>query len=412
MRLAVIAGLSVLLAATAAPADTQKFGQLEHGKYLTTLGDCEACHTAPGGKPFAGGRALETPFGKLVTPNITPDRETGIGAWTADQFVRALHQGINAEGKHLYPAFPYLYFTRVKTADVLAIRTYLDALPPVRNAVQPNKLPFPFDIREGLAGWNELYFKAGRFQPQAGKSPEWNRGAYLVQGLAHCGACHTAKNELGGDETDKALQGGLLQGWYAPNLTGDQRTGLGGWSVEDVITYLKTGHNAVAAATGPMAEVVSYSTSRLNQADLKAIAVYLKDQPGQGGAQGQPIAASDARLGAGKAVYADRCSGCHRSDGAGIAGLIPKLSGAPAIQASSANNLIRVILEGARSVATAGAPTAPAMPAFGWVLNDHQAAAVVTFIRNSWGNAAPAVSADNIAEVRQAVRTNPEQGLH
>ena len=412
MRLVVLAGMAVLLAAGTVSADTQKFGQLEQGRYLTTVGDCEACHTAPGGRPFAGGRTLETPFGKLLTPNITPDRETGIGAWTSGQFVRAMQGGINAEGKHLYPAFPYVYFTRARTDDVLAIRTYLDSLEPVRNAVQANQLPFPFDIRTGLIGWNALFFKPGRFEPQAGKSAEWNRGAYLVQGLAHCGACHTAKNELGGDEADKSLQGGLLQGWYAPNLTGDERTGLGSWSVEDVVAYLRSGHNAFAAASGPMAEVVSYSTQHLNEPDLRAIAVYLKNQPGQGGARVQQVAAQDPRLVAGKAVYADRCSGCHRSDGTGLAGLIPRLSGAPAIQALEPDNLIRVVLEGARSVATTDAPTAPAMPAFGWVLNDRQIAAVTTYIRNSWSNAAPAVGADEVAKLRQSLRTNPDQGLH
>jgi mono/diheme cytochrome c family protein len=408
MRIAAVAvafAFAVLLlgaGAVQANPDMQSFSMIRRGKYLTTLGDCVACHTAPGGKPFAGGRAIATPFGALIAPNITPDGETGIGDWTDAQFTMAMQKGIGRGGEHLYPAMPYPYYTKAATEDILAIRAYLNTLESVRNAVKSNQLPFPFDIRASMLAWNMLFFTPGEFKPVAGKSEEWNRGAYLVDGLGHCGACHTAKNFLGGDKASKAYQGGILQGWYAPNITDDKRTGLGGWSVEDIAEYLKTGHNRIAAASGPMAEVVSDSMQWMTDADLKAIAVYLKDLPGQN-QEVTAVSAQDRAVVAGQTIYVDNCSACHTPTGAGIPQLFPALANAPSIQSADATSLIRVVLQGTQSVATVAAPTAPAMPALGWKLSDEEVASVVTYIRNSWGNAAVSVSASDVHSARQVL---------
>jgi mono/diheme cytochrome c family protein len=384
-----------------AAADQQAFEEIARGRYLAIAGDCAGCHNAPGGAPYAGGLPIETPFGTLVSPNITPDRETGIGAWTDDEFVNAMRDGTRRGGEHLYPAMPYTYYTKAAREDVLAIRAYLQTLEPVRNEVKANQLPFPFNVRASMVGWNELYLKRGTFTPVAGKSDEWNRGAYLVEGLGHCGLCHTAKNAMGGDETARALQGGALQGWYAPNLTDDPRTGLGDWSVDDVIAYLKTGHNNVSAATGPMSDVIVHSTSQMTDADLRAIAVYLKDQPAPSGESLKPVSGEDRLMRAGEAIYLDNCAACHTSAGTGIPQLFPALKGSPSVQSTDSASLIRVVLRGAQSVATDPAPTAPSMPALGWKLSDAEVAAVVTYIRNSWGNAASPVLASGVASTRQ-----------
>ena len=389
------------ISATQAATDKQAFEQIARGRYLAIVGDCAGCHDAPGSAPYAGGLPIETPFGTLVSPNITPDRETGIGGWSDDEFVQAMQDGIGRGGGHLYPAMPYTYYTKTSREDVLAIRAYLATVDAVHNQVKANQLPFPFDVRTSMAGWNELFFKRGAFVPVAGKSDEWNRGAYLVQGLGHCGLCHTAKNAMGGDESAHALQGSALQGWYAPNLTADPRTGLGQWSVEDVVAYLKTGHNNVSAATGPMSDVIVHSTSRMTDADLRAIAVYLKDQPPPGGESPRPVARDDRMMRAGEAIYLDNCAACHTGIGSGIPQLFPALKNNPSVQSADPASLIRVVLRGAQSVATDPAPTGAAMPALGWKLSDDEVAAVVTYIRNSWGNAGSPVSASDVASARR-----------
>jgi mono/diheme cytochrome c family protein len=381
--------------------DAQDFGQIERGRYLATVGDCASCHSVLGsGQPFAGGRAIETPFGIVVGANITPDSETGIGAWSDEQFVRALREGKGHDGKLLYPAMPYIYYTKLTQSDALAIRAYLNTVKPVRNEVISNKLPFPLDIREGMAAWNALYFTSGEFKPDPAKSAEWNRGAYLVEGLGHCGACHTPKSALGGDDRAHAFQGYALQGWFAPNITNDNERGLGGWSVADIIAYLKNGHNPTSASTGIMAEEITLSSSHLTDADLTAIATYLKDLPGQTAARAAAISASDPKMVAGEAIYADACSACHGPDGKGVPYLFPSLAGSSNVRSTDPASLIRVVVEGARSVATAGEPTGPGMPSFAWKLSDDQAAAVLTYIRNSWGSSAPAVDASQVAQGR------------
>jgi mono/diheme cytochrome c family protein len=392
MRSATFALLLLLAAVPAhAGSDGQSYDQISRGRYLATLGDCAACHTVPGGPPYAGGRALETPFGTLLAPNLTPDRETGIGAWSDDEFIAAVREGQGRNG-HLYPAMPYPYYTKMSRDDVLAIRDYLATLEPVTNKVVANQLPFPFSMRFTLSMWNGINFTSGRFQPVQGKSEEWNRGAYLVEGAGHCGACHTSKNFLGGDHTGSALEGGVLQGWFAPNITGDPHVGVGGWSADDIVAYLLTGHNRMSAATGPMAEVVTDQTSQMSPQDLQAIAVYLKDTGDQSNPAPTPIAASDPVMQKGQAVYIDQCTACHGAAGDGIPSLIPSLKGNPSIQSADATSLRRIVMEGARSVATDPAPTGAAMPSFGWKLSREQIAAVLTYIRNSWGNSAAAVA--------------------
>ena len=406
-KAAVLAGLcgAAVVACAAAVAqgiDKQDFKQIERGRYLTVAGDCAACHTLPGsGHEFAGGRNIETPFGLLIGPNITPDPQTGIGAWTDDEFVNALKNGTGRDGERLYPAMPYTYYTKITREDALAIRAYLNTLPPVYNPVQPNQLPFPFDIRISMLVWDQLFFTPGTFRPNPNKSAEWNRGAYLAEGLTHCGMCHTPKNFLGADKTSARLQGYALQGWFAPDITNDSRRGIGAWSVDEIVAYLKTGHNRSSAATGLMSETLNLSTSHMSDDDLAAIATYLKDQPGK--QDSAPPAPDQATLKAGAQIYADECSGCHTSSGRGIAGMFPSLAGSAAVQQKDPTSLLHVVLRGARSVGTDKAPTAPAMPSFDWLLRDDQVAAVVTYIRNAWGNAAPAVSASEVGKTRQAL---------
>lgn len=406
---AVAAGLfatacSVEFAAADNPPSGQDLARVERGRYLTVLADCAACHTDDGGKPFAGGRAIETPFGKVLAANITPDRETGIGNWTDAQFDSAVRLGRSPHGKWLYPAMPFPYFTRMTQADVLAIRAYLNTLPPVQHEVESNQLPFPFDIRAGMRFWDALYFHPGPYKSDPAKSPQWNRGAYLVQGPGHCPACHTPKTRLGGDREGHSLQGYSLQGWFAPDITGSTPLGLGRWSAADVVAYLKSGHNRFAAASGPMGEEVAQSSSRMTDSDLEAIAAFLKNQPGEALA-GPPLDPRAPPMVAGAAIFQDLCSACHRGDGTGVAYLIPDLAHSSSVASREPTSVLRVVIHGAQSVATEREPTGPSMPAFGWQLTDVQIAAVTTFIRNSWGHAAPAIAAEDVHKARQTLKT-------
>jgi mono/diheme cytochrome c family protein len=395
------------LSAIAGDIDKQEFGQIAQGRYLTIVGDCAACHTLAGsGHDFAGGAAIETPFGNLLAPNITPDPVTGIGAWTDQEFIDAMTKGTGRGGAHLYPAMPYTYYARITRDDALAIRAYLNTVPAVYNPVQPNQLPFPFNIRAAMIGWDTLFFKPGTFQPDPHKSAEWNRGAYLAEGLAHCGLCHTPKNFLGGDKTNERLRGYALQGWFAADITNDPRRGLGEWSIDDIVAYLKTGHGRNTNATGLMGEAIADSFSKMTDADLKAIATYLKDSPDQSGGTGQdppPVAATQPIMKTGARIFADECAGCHGADGKGAGGPFTALDRSSIVQQPDPASLMHVVLRGARSVATDQAPTGAAMPEFGWLLNDDQVAAVLTYVRNSWGNAAPAVSASEVQKARQAL---------
>jgi mono/diheme cytochrome c family protein len=396
------------LTSAAFAQDTQSFDRIERGRYLAVLGDCAGCHTAPGGAPFAGGLALQTPFGTLVAPNITPDPETGIGNMTNDDFLATLHEGRGHNGKRLYPAMPYPAYTKMTDDDVLAMRAYFATIAPVKNPVVSNQLPFPLNIRLAMAFWNGLNFTSGRYQANPQKSAVWNRGAYIVEGPAHCGTCHTPKTLLGGDKNNVALTGATLQGWFAPDITNDTRKGIGGWSTDDLVQYLKKGTNNWTLASGPMAEAVSHSTSQMNDDDILAIATYLKDS-GEGGVSGKPaVAAANTNvMRAGAAIYKDSCAACHKDSGQGEANLFPRLAGSGLVQSDDPTTLARVVLHGTRAVATAGAPTGPAMPAFDWRLDDAQVAAVLTYIRSNWGNAAEAVPATAVAAQRASLAKSP-----
>jgi mono/diheme cytochrome c family protein len=385
---------------SAALADSDNYVDVTRGKALVTAGDCVACHTAPGGTPFAGGLALQTPFGAIMTPNITPDNATGIGSWSADDFARAMHEGKRPGGTRLYPAFPYTYYTKVTRADSDAIFAYLRSLDPVSNTVNRNTLPFPFNIRSSMSAWNALFFTPGVFKPDPNKSEEFNRGAYLVEGLGHCGACHTPLNAFGANKSDKYLQGGQVDNWTAPNITNDARAGLGKWSVDDVVQYLKVGQARGVIASGPMKDVVENSTSKMSDADLKAMAVHLKERGATGSPAPSPVSADDGRMKVGEAIYVDTCSACHVRNGSGIEHVFPKLAGATIVAQDDPTSLIRIIIAGGRGAATDQRPTGPAMPSLGFRLNDEQIAAVVTYVRNSFGNAASPVTADAVKAVR------------
>jgi mono/diheme cytochrome c family protein len=404
------ATLAVTLAAsavgqTSAP-DPQDFSQIAHGRYVAVLGDCAACHTNPGGPPFAGGLAIETPFGNVIAANITPDRDTGIGGWTDEQFIRALTKGRAPGGVRLYPAMPYPAYAKMSKQDLSALKAYLNTLNPVHNRVQSDQLPFPFDIRFGMLFWNSLFYASGTFKPDPHQSAEWNRGAYLVEGPGHCGTCHTAKNFLGGDESGQFLRGYSIQGWFAPNITGNDRVGIGSWSIEDIAAYLKTGVNGHSIASGPMADEVEDSSSHMTAIDLRAIAAFLKSQPAGSDQPGQAMAANDPVMQAGGSIYTDECSACHTPGGAGVARLFPTLKGSPLVQSAEPTSLIHVVLEGGRAVATDPAPTAPAMPPFAWKLSDRQVADVVTYIRNAWGNHASPVTTGNVRTAREALASH------
>jgi mono/diheme cytochrome c family protein len=402
---AAAAGVVVLLligcsAALAADPDPQAFAQIEKGRYLAAASDCASCHTVPGsGAPFAGGRIIETPFGGIVAPNITPDRETGIGAWSDEEFDAALRKGVRRDGAPLYPAMPYNAYTKMPRDDVQAIRAYLATVTPVKKWVTAKPLPFPYKIRSAMHLWNALYFTKGEYEPDPKQSVEWNRGAFLVEGPAHCGACHTPKTCLGGDKSSRYLQGAAIQGWFAPNITSDSRVGLGGWSTEDFVGYMKSGHNRVTAATGPMGEAVSLSSSRLTNEDLTAISVYLKTVSG-GESSPHPLRADNPVMQAGAAIYRDQCSACHGLEGRGIPLLFPSLADSSLARSTDPTTSIRIVLRGARSVATAAEPTAPGMPSYGWQLSDDQVAAVLTYIRNAWGGSAAAVSPQAVRKAR------------
>ena len=397
---------AVLTTHVASAVDLQSFETVARGRYLAIAADCAACHTKPGGQPYAGGVALATPFGTLVGPNITPDPDAGIGAWTDNEFVAALHNGRGRGGIRLYPAMPYPAYTKMTREDALAIRAYLQTVEPAPGKIEPNQLPFPFRLRSSLIVWNALNFRPGRLAPDPSKSAQWNRGHYLVDALGHCGTCHTPKTTMGADEDSNSLQGGLLQGWFAPNITADTRKGIGNWSSEELVNYLKTGANPDAIATGDMSEEIVHSSSQMTDEDLMAIAVYLKSLVPANDNAPAPLAASDARMVAGQAIYKDSCAGCHTDAGLGSPGLFARLAGSHAVQSDDPTTLIRVVLAGSQGVATSGAPTAPAMPRFGWRLNDAQVAAVVTYVRNAWGNAASAVSVDQVSAVKTNLATS------
>lgn len=379
---------------------------VERGRYLARAGDCIGCHQTRGGEAFAGGLGVPTVFGTIYTSNITPDRETGIGTWTADDFWRALHEGRGRQGEYLYPAFPFPNYTRITRPDADAIFAYLQSLPPVRRENTPTALRFPFGIRPLMVFWRALYFRQGVFEPDGKHDATWNRGAYLASGLGHCVACHSPRNALGGTHQGDELSGGLIavQNWYAPSLTSDRGAGLGEWRVEEVVELLKDGVTGRFAVFGPMAEVVHDSTQHLERPDLQAMATYLKSLPPKASDDAPAMETTAAMRGdlmeRGARVYADQCIGCHQTSGEGLARAYPALAHNPGVIMNSTINAIRIVLNGGFAPGTAGNPRPFGMPPFAQKLNDEEIASVLTYVRGSWGNQAPAVAPADVQRYR------------
>jgi len=372
---------------------------VKDGAYLAIIGDCTSCHTAPGGKPFAGGLKMANQFGYLLTPNITPDVETGIGSYTKDDFYRVLHNGVNKKDQDLYPFMPYVAYTKVTREDSDKIYDYLRTVPAVSNAIKVNNLYFPFDIRSSMIVWRELFFKPGTFKPDPTQSPLWNRGAYLVEGLGHCSSCHSPRNLMGAIEHSKAFTGATIDGWYALNLTSNPLTGLGKWSAADIAKFLKTGsYENKTTALGPMEEVVHNSTGKMTDADLLAMGTYLKSLPANSSVSADRKKVDASSL-TGMKLYIDNCSGCHQSSGRGITGVIPPLADNPTVIAAQPNNIIKVIIRGI----TARNGYIP-MPPFASRLNDQEIMEIANYVRTNWGNNASPNATKSLVE---SIRKNP-----
>jgi mono/diheme cytochrome c family protein len=390
----------------ATPAPPSSPEQIARGAYLARAGNCVGCHTAPGGAPYAGGRGVPTPFGTVYAPNLTPDRATGIGAWSAAEFWRALHNGRARDGRLLYPAFPYPNYTRITRADADSIHAYLRSLAPVSQPNRPHALTFPFDRQAALAVWRALYFRPARTAVEPARGDEWNRGAYLVEALGHCNACHASRNALGATSSPLDLAGGLIpvQNWYAPSLTSPLEAGVGDWDIAHVVELLRTGVSARGAVMGPMSEVVRDSTQHLSEPDLRAMAIYLKALPQAADAQrpapdpARPAPAPSDE--AGTRLYEHQCSDCHGARGEGVAGIYPAMAGSRAVTMASPANLVHVVLEGGFPPATAGNPRPFGMPPFATVLSDAEVAQLLTHIRAAWGNRGAPVSALDVARYR------------
>jgi mono/diheme cytochrome c family protein len=391
------------------------------GAYLAKAGDCVACHSAPKGKPFAGGLPMTTPMGRIYTTNITPDPDTGIGKWSEEDFEKALRQGVAKDGHNLYPAMPYPSYAKVRDDDVKALYAYfMKGVAPVSQANRASDIPFPLNMRWPLKFWNMVFLDKGVYRDRDGKDVAWNRGAYLIQGLGHCGSCHTPRGiafqEKALDESGGAwLTGGVLDGWFASNLTSEQNVGLGRWSDADLTTFLKTGANAHATAFGSMTDVINHSTQAMNNQDLAAMSAYLKSLPPAGGTNAPAYAydpkATTALLAhpandAGAKVYTAYCMHCHGVDGRAFAPLLAPLAGNPNVLEKDASSLINVTLNGTQDLVIQGIPAAYPMPKYAPVLSDQQIADVLTFIRAGWNNGAPAVVAGDVAKLRKSTQAS------
>ncbi|WP_082016684.1 cytochrome c [Cupriavidus sp. IDO] len=391
--------------------------QLERGRYLAKIANCAACHTREGGKPFAGGLPIRTAVGTIYSTNITPDKGSGIGAYTLADFDRAVRQGVALHGKRLYPAMPYPSYARMRTEDVAALYAYLRAeVAPVSQRNPAAQMRWPFSMRWLLAVWNGFFLDDAPVRTDTAKGAEWNRGAYLVQAVAHCGACHTPRGmlfaEKGLDERSKRfLSGAIVEGWSATNLTSDQITGLGAWSRAEIAEFLRTGRNAHATSFGPMSTVISTSTQYMNATDLDAVAAYLKSIPGARGEdkpfRHDPSAAAQLAQGrfdsTGSRQYAQFCMPCHGADGKGFARVFPPLAGNPTVADPDPSSLVNLLLDGAVTARVNTAPTDYHMPGYGWTLDNQELANVLSFIRGNWGNRAAVVTERTVAERRQVL---------
>ncbi|MDP3520897.1 MAG: cytochrome c [Hydrogenophaga sp.] len=391
-------------AAPGVPADA---ATIERGRQLATVGNCQACHTARGGSPYAGGRGIATPFGTVYAGNLTPDPTHGLGPWNSDAFWRALHHGRSRDGRLLYPAFPYNNTTQVSREDSDALYAYLRSVPAVAQANRPHELDWPYSSQAALAVWRALYFRPGGFVPQPQQSAEWNRGAYLVQGLAHCSACHAPRNALGASSNMLDLAGGLipLQNWYAPSLNAPAEAGVQDWPLDHIVALFRDGRAPLGQVTGPMAEVVQHSTQHWGDADLRAMASYLKALP----RVERPVAAASPKppsrtLDLGAKLYGNHCAACHGDAGEGVPNAYPPLAGNRSVLLTSPANLVQTVLNGGFSPATAAHPRPFGMPPYVLELSDADIAAVLTHVRGSWGNTAAAVSELDVLNLRGTAR--------
>ena len=368
------------------------------GAYLAQVGNCAGCHTARGGKPYAGGLGIDTPFGTVYASNLTPDTATGIGNWTRTDFWRAMHHGKSKDGRLLYPAFPYTSYTLVTREDSDALFAYLKSLPAINQSRQAHTVRFPYNSQAALAVWRALYFKPAAYLADSKATAEWNRGAYLVNSLGHCSACHAARNALGATD-GLNLAGGLipLQNWYAPSLVSKQEASVTDWPLSDIVALFKAGVSPQASANGPMAEVVLGSTQYWNDADLTAMAVYLKALPVTPFSQQVIVPSASSR---GSKLYEQHCAQCHGENGQGVANAYPALAGNRAVLMPQKANLVQIVLNGGYAPATAGNPRPYGMPPFVLELNDADVAAVLTHLRSSWGNHANPVSELEVNRIR------------
>ena len=408
-------GLALLVAAGTSWADENTSPPANKGEYLARAGDCVSCHSVPGGKAFAGGLKMGTPLGNIYSTNITPDPETGIGNYSLADFGRAVREGIAKDGHHLYPAMPYPSYAKLTDADVAAMYNFfMKQVPPVHQANKPDEIPSYLSFRWPLAIWNLVFTSGGSYVDKSGHDATWNRGAYLVQGLGHCGACHTPRGvawqeKALDDSSSDYLSGAELDAWYAPDLRGDVRTGLGGWSKDDIVAFLKHGHNRNGTAFGSMTDVLNNSTPYMSDSDLNAIAVYLKSLPAT--SSQQAVAYNDATTTAlraghatqpGAAVYTGTCANCHGADGKGFAPYIPPLAGNPVVLEKDPSSLINLVLNASNPLVVEGTPDAYRMPEFRLQYSDQQIADVLSFIRNGWGNQAPAVTSAQVSDLRKS----------
>jgi mono/diheme cytochrome c family protein len=377
--------------------------RIAEGRYLVTISDCAGCHTARDGVALAGGKSLATPFGNISAPNLTPDRDTGLGHWNFAQFWQALHDGRGHAGELLYPVFPYTSYTRISARDASAMLAYLQSLPAVHRAAARPALRFPYGIRDSLLVWRALYFRPGVFRPDPARSPQWNRGAYLVQGPGHCIECHAGRDSLGGIPLGMPLAGGQIpmQNWYAPDLSGGAHGGLAGWSGQDIVDLLKTGQSSKGAAFGPMADVVTGSTQYMTDEDLRAVATYLGGLPSRQPAPDiQHPSKAAAVVTQGEPLYVQHCAACHGKDGAGVADVYPALAGNASTLDPDGVNATRAVLLGGFAPVTAANPRPYSMPPFAQKLSDDEVAALVSYVRRSWGNHASLVRPEDVSRYR------------
>lgn len=381
---------------------------VERGRYLATLGNCQVCHTVRGGVPYAGGRGIATPFGTIFSSNLTPS-PAGLGAWSADDFWRALHHGQSRDGRWLYPAFPYNNTTHITRPDSDALYAYLRSLPPVTTPTPAHQLDWPYSTQAALKVWRALYFEEGSAAPAAERDSnlEVQRGAYLVRGLGHCSACHAPRNALGASSNMLDLAGGLIpvQNWYAPSLTNPAEAGVQDWTLDDIVALFQSGRAGHALVTGPMADVVQHSTQHWSAADLRAMALYLKQLPRTETPVANTTTASARLKGTGEQLYDKRCAQCHGEQGEGRRGTdgrlaYPPLAGNRAVTMASPANLVQIVLNGGFAPATPGHPRPFGMPPFVLDLSDGDVATVLTYIRTQWGNQAAPVSALDVQQLR------------